>query len=125
MKHPGGVARLENAIEIDAQYLLFDPKAARRSLSFVEVEQKLLSSYNATQDFADQKTLSLWNLIPDYVHGDFSPHTFGQMREHALRVSEHTLSIEDLRSDRAEQEDLREHFNFYRLKSYVEAALEK
>jgi hypothetical protein len=125
LKHPGGSSKLENAIEIDAQYLLFDPNAARKSLSFVEVEQKLLTSYNATQNFADRKTLSLWDLIPDYVHVDFSPHTFGQMREHALCVSKHTLSIEDLRSDRAEQEDLCEPFNFRRLKSYVEAALEK
>lgn len=125
LKHPGGCGRLQNAIEIDGQYLLFDPDASRKSLSFAEVEQKLLTSYNATQDFADRKTLSLWGLIPDHVHDDFDPHTFGQMREWASSLVGRTLSIESLRLDRAQQDDVCEAFNFSRLKSYIEAALEQ
>ncbi|KFZ23168.1 hypothetical protein V502_02351 [Pseudogymnoascus sp. VKM F-4520 (FW-2644)] len=86
-KHPGGDTQLHNCFKIDDEYYFFDPEAPQNILSEAEFERSLMHDYNAPRDFADADRLVMYNLIPDYVHVDFAPKSFGTLAEEAKNAN--------------------------------------
>ncbi|EHA21827.1 hypothetical protein ASPNIDRAFT_53663 [Aspergillus niger ATCC 1015] len=116
-KHLGGLRRLENVVQVDDDYIIFDPGAPQAILSRSGLEEKLMKAYNAPQSFADAERTWMYTTFPTYVHPDFAPKNWGSLAEEAKKYANHTLNEiewEGSKSDR-ENQDYHLVFNFQRL----------
>lgn len=111
-KHPGGVSRLQNVIKLDGYNMVFNPDAHKNIFSDMELENKFLEAYNAPRDPCDEKTLWLWNTIPDFEHPYFEGRSFGDLAKEAEDFENHTLSETEWNGTRADREKMTHGFHF-------------
>ncbi|KAJ5155716.1 hypothetical protein N7492_008519 [Penicillium capsulatum] len=127
-KHPGGVGRLQNVIQIDGKNVIFGPGAHRVVLSATELEERSIEAYNRPQDLADEEKILLYTTFPHFVHPDFAPKTWGALAEEAKYYADDTLGEvewKDSQADREKEADgLHLMFNFQRLITCLEGSKE-
>ena len=112
-KHPGGTGRLQNTIQIDDEYLIFDPSSTCKTLSLEGVQWKFIEAYNKARDPADAKTMEQWKLYPEYIHPSLAPTSWGEMYERSTNRASESIDMTRLRRDQRPGQCLT--FNFQRL----------
>lgn len=128
-KHPGGVSRLENVIQIDEDYIIFSSEPTKNILSRSELEEKLKMAFNAPRGFADVERLWMYQLAPSYIHPDFAPKTWGTLSKEAQEYADYVLDEEEWLNSAStrerEADGLDLVFNIQRLIGCVEKAREE
>lgn len=120
-KHPGGTGRLQNTIQIDDEYLIFDPSSACKTLSLEAVQWKFIEAYNKPRDAADAKTMEQWKLSPEYIHPSLAPNSWGEMYKRSITRASEKIDMTRLRRDQRVGQCLT--FNFLRLVSCLEEVM--
>lgn len=87
-EHPGGVARLHDVTQIDANYVVFAPGAPNKILSQTELEQRLVEEYDEPQDFMDSE--KVWH--------------DGTIAEEAEKYAHYTLNEHEWKKSQRERE---------------------
>lgn len=117
-KHPGGMDKLHNVTKIGEWNYILNPSAPSVLLD-IELEKMLLEAYNSRQDLADLEKIAIYKLMPDHVHNDFAPKTFGLLAQEAEKLDGHGLSTDEWKHGQIERENhaagLCLIFNFERL----------
>jgi hypothetical protein len=90
IKHPGGAARLENAILFNGEYVIFDP-GSPNVWSHSDLEERLRQCFNAPQDEADFRELFRYTFFPDNPHHLFPEQTLGDFVKDAEKHADDTL----------------------------------
>jgi hypothetical protein len=123
-KHPGGVGRLQNVIQIDGYNIIFDPNGGETVLSTGQLDERLRDAYNAPHDSIDKERIWLYTEFPDYVHPDFAPLNYGVLAEAVERLTGHTVRENEWKKSESERAELACGmdlvFNFQRLLSCLE-----
>lgn len=127
-KHPAGIARLQNVIQIDEDYLIFDPTGSKNILSKPELDQRLMEQYNAPQSTDDLEKLSMWECIGDRNHPYFSHLTLATVCAAGRRCANHTFDKSSWKATEAQRNEdaqgLVFAFNFERLITCVRETMD-
>ncbi|PVH90554.1 hypothetical protein DM02DRAFT_434232 [Periconia macrospinosa] len=122
-KRPWGTGRLQNVIQIGADYLCFDPSAPN-ILSRKELDEALRQRYNAQHTSEDDDQLKFYKTYPGLVHPRRPTKTFGDLAKEADELMSHTLSQADWDRSKADRtrsaNGLRLIFNTKRLLTCLE-----
>ncbi|KAH8655552.1 hypothetical protein BX600DRAFT_500711 [Xylariales sp. PMI_506] len=128
-KHPGGLARLEHVTQIGDWYITFAPTASRNILTDFEIQEHLLTEYNAPQDLADKEQVRLYALNPGQKYQLNENETWGSRLKKAEEYATHTLTKAQWQERKVKREtracNMNLAFNCQRLIRCLREALEE
>lgn len=75
--------RLQNVVKLDGYNMVSNTRAHKNIFPDMELENELLEAYNAPWNLCDEKTLRLWNTIPDFKHPHFEGRPFEDLAKEA------------------------------------------
>lgn len=63
LKHPGGNYQGENCIEIDGQFIIFDPSLSEKTLTKTQIAKLLCDTFNAPQNERDRDKIAAYQKL--------------------------------------------------------------
>lgn len=62
-----------------------------------------MQAYNSPRDSADLEKVYIYSAMPDYIHADFAPKSFGILAKEAEKYADRTLSEAEWKGNEVEQ----------------------
>lgn len=102
-KHPGGMNRLENVVQVGDVVIAFFP-GEKCVLTMPGLEDRLLTAYNANQSSSALENISIYKRLPDHHLVGIPREMLGELAIRAEELAYHTISEEEWEDGRISRE---------------------